>query len=319
MVRIRLQNLLHCGLWCQVQDFSFSIDHSHWVYPTHEVVKSLHPDHGKPHGPHNRSSKWSSPSLAGYVIDRSIFFHSLWAPPPPPPPPPPRLTATLLYVLRELGIKNLHQLEKTSINSQKTYTNSKKTYIDSGKTYVNWKKNLHHQLRKSYVNWKKATSTSWVKTHDVNWIKNLHQRPRQPPPPPLTKDELSLVYQCNPHELEEELEMTRRDHCRSLHQLPHTTSVSDCSNNQTSLQTFFLSFFLASSSLVAAAAKQQFFFLLTRKKKLEEEEEERNPAQNEERKNPKQKRSNKHKSPTHTQQKQVYISRCMRVAKLTKS
>jgi len=57
-----------------------------------------------------------------------------------------------LYVLRELGKKNLHQLEKTSINSQKTYTNSKKTYIDSGKTYVNWKKNLHHQLRKSYVN-----------------------------------------------------------------------------------------------------------------------------------------------------------------------
>jgi hypothetical protein len=139
--------------------------------------------------------------------------------------------------------------------------------------------------------------------------KNLHQRPRQPPPP-LTKDELSLVYQCNRHELEGELDMTRRDHCRSLHQLPHTTSVSDCSNNQTSLQTFFLSFFLASSSLVAAAAKQQFFFLLTRKKKLEEEEEER--------KNPKQKRSNKHKSPTHTQHKQVYISTCMTVAKLTK-
>jgi hypothetical protein len=41
------------------------------VYPTHEVVKSLHPAHGKPHGPHNRSSKWSSPSLPGYVIDRS--------------------------------------------------------------------------------------------------------------------------------------------------------------------------------------------------------------------------------------------------------
>lgn len=260
MVRIRLQNLLHCGLWCQVQDFSFSIDHSHWVYPTHEVVKSLHPDHGKPHGPHNRSSKWSSPSLPGYVIDRSIFFHSLWA----PPPPPPRLTATLLYVLRELGIKNLHQLEKTSINSQKTYTNSRKTYIDSGKTYVNWKKNLHHQLRKSYVNWKKPTSTSWVKTHDVNWIKNLHQRPRQPPPP-LTKDELSLVYQCNPHELEEELDMTRRDHSRSLHQLPHTTSVSDCSNNQTSLQTFFVYFFLASSSLVAAAAKQTIFLSLDTK------------------------------------------------------
>ncbi len=65
--------------------------------------------------------------------------------------------------------------------------------------------------------------------------------------------------------------MTRRDHCRSLHQLPHTTSVSDCSNNQTSLQTFFLSFFLASSSLVAAAAaaaaaKQHFFLSLTRKK-----------------------------------------------------
>ncbi len=146
--------------------------------------------------------------------------------------------------------------KKTSINSQKTYTNSgktyidskktsinsQKTYIDSGKTYVNWKKNLHHQLRKSYVNWKKPTSTSWEKTHDVNWIKNLHQRPRQRPPPPLTKDELSLVYQCNQHEWEGELEMTRRDHCRSLHQLPHTTSVSDCSNNQTSLQTFFLSF-----------------------------------------------------------------------------
>jgi hypothetical protein len=108
---------------------------------------------------------------------------------------------------------------------------------------------------------------------------------------------------------------TRNDKARSLSLITPASSYNFRFRllQQSNFIANFLSFFLASSSLVAAAAaaKQQFFFLLTRKKKLEEKEEER--------KNPKQKRSNKHKSPTHTQQKQVYTSTCMTVTRLTKS